>query len=96
MIEAAIADHVANIIGNMLDKPWWAYILAKLDDKLVISGGASQNIQPGDTFTVLEKGKMVKNPQTNMMIELPGKKLLSKKSTVLSVRRTEGNALWAI
>ena len=75
VIEAAITDLTSNIIENMLDKPWRAYILAAQEGKLVISGGKLQNIQSGDIFTVLARGKMVKNPQTNMMIELPGKKL---------------------
>jgi len=83
VIEAAIADLASNIIENMLDKPWRAYILAEQDGQLIISGGKSQNIQPQDTFSVLARGKIVKNPQTNMMIELPGKKIATL--TVASV-----------
>ncbi|BHH84973.1 hypothetical protein LA52FAK_32620 [Desulforhopalus sp. 52FAK] len=83
VIEAAIADLASNIIENMLDKPWRAYILAEQDGQLIISGGKSQNIQPQDTFSVLARGKMVKNPQTNMMIELPGNKIATL--TVASV-----------
>lgn len=83
VIEAAIADLASNIIENMLDKPWRAYILAEQGGQLVISGGKSQNIQPDDKFDVLAQGKMVKNPQTNMMIKLPGKKIATL--TVVSV-----------
>lgn len=75
VIEAAIADLISNIIENMLAKPWRAYILAEDAGNLVISGGKSQNIQVGDQFAVMERGKKVKNPQTNMMIELPGKQV---------------------
>lgn len=75
VIEAAIADLISNIIENMLDKPWRAYVLAEESGNLVISGGKSQNIQVGDRFAVIERGKKVKNPQTNMMIELPGKQV---------------------
>lgn len=83
VIEAAIADLASNIIENMLDKPWRAYILDEEGGKLIISGGKSQNIKPGDTFDVMARGKMVKNPQTGLDIELPGKQLA--KLTVESV-----------
>jgi hypothetical protein len=61
----------------MLDKPWKGYILGFEDGNLITSGGKSQNIKVGDIFDVFQKGKQVKNPQTNMMITLPGKKIAS-------------------
>ena len=74
-IDAAISDLTSNIIENMLDKPWRGYILGFEDGSLITSGGKSQNIKAGDKFDVYKKGKQVKNPQTNMMMTLPGKKL---------------------
>lgn len=74
-IDAAISDLTSNIIENMLDKPWRGYILGFEDGSLITSGGKSQNIKTGDKFDVYKKGKQVKNPQTNMMMTLPGKKL---------------------
>lgn len=74
-IDAAISDLTSNIIENMLDKPWRGYILGYEDGNLITSGGKSQNIKAGDKFDVYKKGKQVKNPQTNMMMTLPGKKL---------------------
>jgi len=76
-IDAAISDLTSNIIENMLDKPWRGYILGYEDGNLITSGGKSQNIKAGDTFDVIKKGKTVKNPQTNTMITLPGKKIAS-------------------
>jgi curli biogenesis system outer membrane secretion channel CsgG len=76
-IEAAISDLASNIIENMLDKPWKGYILGFEDGNLITSGGKNQNIKVGDNFDVYQKGKQVKNPQTNMMITLPGKKIAS-------------------
>ncbi len=76
-IDAAISDLASNIIENMLDKPWKGYILSYEDGNLITSGGKSQNIKVGDSFDVYQKGKQVKNPQTNMMIALPGKKIAS-------------------
>ena len=74
-IDAAISDLTSNIIENMLDKPWRGYILGYEDGNLITSGGKSQNIKIGDKFDIYKKGKQVKNPQTNMMMTLPGKKL---------------------
>lgn len=74
-IDAAISDLASNVIENMLDKPWRGYILGYEDENLITSGGKSQNIKIGNLFDVYQKGKQVKNPQTNMMITLPGKKI---------------------
>ncbi len=76
-IDAAISNLASNIIENMLDKPWRGYILGHQDGNLIISGGKSQNIKIGDIFDVLKEGKKIKNPQTNTMITLPGRKLAS-------------------
>ena len=74
-ISAAISDLASNIIENMTDKPWRGYLLGYEDGLLITSGGKSQNIKVGDKFDVMASGKKVKNPQTNMVITLPGKKL---------------------
>ncbi len=74
-LEAAITNLSSNIIENLLDKPWRSFILANEDNKLIISGGKSQNIESGEIFDVVQNGKKIKNPQTNMFIILPGKKI---------------------
>jgi len=71
-ISAAISQLVENIINKCMDKPWKSYILSVDDGTYVISGGASQGLAPGDSFKVYKKGKIVKNPQTGLNIELPG------------------------
>lgn len=73
-ISAAIDKLINNVVENLLNKPWRAYILASQDGGYLISGGAEQGIKVGDEFTVFKKGRTVKNPQTGMPIELPGKK----------------------
>ncbi len=78
-IEAAISNLASNVIENMLDKPWRGYILGNENGNLIISGGKSQNIRVGDSFDVIKEGQKIKNPQTNTMITLPGKKLASIK-----------------
>ncbi|MCX2838113.1 hypothetical protein OQ279_08090 [Salinimicrobium sp. MT39] len=72
-ISVAISKLVENIINNCMDRPWKSYFLSYDEDGILISGGASQGIKVNDIFEVVEKGKSVKNPQTGMMVELPGK-----------------------
>jgi len=84
-VSAAISKLVSNVVENLLDKPWRAYILSYEDGSYTISGGKSQGIQVGDVFGVYKKGKRVKNPQTNMFIDLPGQLIGKLKvTTVLS------------
>lgn len=74
-ISAALSQLVENIINKCMDKPWRSYFLSVEDGSYLISGGASQGLSSGDSFTVYKKGKSVKNPQTGMDIELPGTKI---------------------
>ncbi len=74
-ISAAISKLVENIINNCMERPWKSYFLSYDEDGIFISGGKEQGIRLNDVFDVIEKGKSVKNPQTGMMIELPGKKV---------------------
>lgn len=74
-ISAAISQLVENIINKCMDKPWRSYFLSVEDGTYIISGGASQGLAANDRFNVYKKGKSVKNPQTGMMIELPGSKV---------------------
>lgn len=74
-ISVAISKLVENVINNCMDRPWKAYFLTVDGDDIYISGGQSQGISVGDTFTVKEKGRSVKNPQTGMAMELPGKEI---------------------
>jgi curli biogenesis system outer membrane secretion channel CsgG len=74
-LDAAITNLASNIIEKLLDKPWKGYILGQEDKQFIISGGKSQNIKEGDVFDVYLQGRKVKNPQTNMEVALPAKKL---------------------
>ncbi|MBN2425031.1 MAG: hypothetical protein JXR46_12155 [Calditrichaceae bacterium] len=83
-ISAAISKLVSNLVSNLLEKPWKSYILNNDNSNIIISGGKSQGINIGDTFLVIEKGDSVLNPQTNMMIELPGKSIAKIKVVSLA------------
>ena len=74
-ISEAIGQLVENIINKCTDKPWRTFFLSYDNDAQLIAGGASQGIKVGDVFSVKTKGKKVKNPQTGVMIELPGKQI---------------------
>lgn len=72
-ISEAIGQLVENIINKCTDTPWKTYFLSSDADGVLIAGGNSQGIKEGMAFSVLTKGKKVKNPQTGIMITLPGK-----------------------
>ena len=74
-ISAAIDQLVENIINNLSDKPWKSYFLSYDSDAIIIAGGKSQGIEPGMIFAVKTVGKNVKNPQTGIMVTLPGKEV---------------------
>lgn len=74
-ISEAIGQLVENIINKCTDKAWRTYFLSYDSDGVLIAGGKSQGLAEGDTFTIMANGKKVKNPQTGVIIELPGKKV---------------------
>jgi curli biogenesis system outer membrane secretion channel CsgG len=74
-ISTAISKLVSNIVSNLMKQPWKSYILDYNNDNYIISGGKTQGIIIGDIFAVYKRGKSVKNPQTGIMIELPGKQI---------------------
>ena len=74
-ISAAIDQLVENIINKLSDKPWKSYFLSYDSDEIIIAGGKSQGIEPGMVFAVKTVGKNVKNPQTGIMVTLPGKEV---------------------
>ncbi len=74
-ISEAIGQLVENVINKCTNSPWKTYLLSCDDEATLIAGGKSQGIKEGMEFAVLTKGKKVKNPQTGIMITLPGKQV---------------------
>lgn len=72
-ISEAIGQLVENIINKCTNSSWKTYFLSSDNDAVLIAGGKSQGIKEGMTFSVMTKGKKVKNPQTGIMITLPEK-----------------------
>ncbi|MFV1985098.1 MAG: CsgG/HfaB family protein [Thiohalomonadales bacterium] len=78
-LSAAISKLVSNLIENLLDKPWVAYILDAQQGQVIISGGKSQGLKKDDKLKVMKRGRMVRNPQTGLDIELPRKEIAQLK-----------------
>ena len=74
-LDAAISKLVSNIVENLLNKPWRAYALEINNSEIIMSGGESQNISEGDVFVIKKKGRIVKNPQSGIELELPGEEI---------------------
>ena len=74
-ISMAIEKLVQNIEKTCMDKPWKSYFLSYDNDGVIIAGGQKQGLSVGDNLYIYTKGKKVKNPQTGLMIELPGDKI---------------------
>lgn len=74
-ISAAISQLISRLVENMTATPWKSYLLAKDGSSYVIAGGASQGLVPGVELDVYKIGRQVKNPQTGVMLSLPGKKV---------------------
>jgi curli biogenesis system outer membrane secretion channel CsgG len=71
-ISAAISKLVENIVNNCLDRPWKSYFLSYDNGTIIIAGGKAQGLKVGTELDVVARGKEVKNPQTGLMMELPG------------------------
>lgn len=74
-ISEAIGQLVENIINKCTNSPWKTYFLSCDSDATLIAGGNSQGIKEGMKFKIKTQGKKVKNPQTGIMVTLPGKEV---------------------
>lgn len=74
-ISAAISNVVGNIIERLLDAPWRSYLLAVDGGECTIGGGKTHGVSIGDHFAVIRRGKQVENPQTGLLVELPGQRI---------------------
>lgn len=73
-LEAAITNLSSNIIENLLDKQWRAYILGYENDFFIVSGGKSQNILPGKSFEIIREGKKNKESTDEYVHHSPRRK----------------------
>lgn len=78
-LSAAISKLVSNISENLLDSPWQAYLVSQQGSQYLMTGGKNQGIKLNDSFSVLTQGAQIKNPQTGLMMTLPGKNIATVK-----------------
>lgn len=71
-IAAAISGVVDGIMQNLLNKTWRSYVLSIANNVVIIAGGEKQGLKINDTFGVYKNGSRITNPQTGMIVELPG------------------------
>ncbi len=74
-ISAAVSKVVGNIVETLLEQPWRSYVLEVQGNSVFIAGGASQGIRVGDRFAVVQRGRLIDNPQTGVPVELPGQQV---------------------
>jgi curli biogenesis system outer membrane secretion channel CsgG len=92
-ISAAISKLVSNVVENLMAQPWRSYVLARDGDRLIIGGGTSQGLRPGQRLALIQRGRRVENPQTGIAMELPGEKIatLQVQSCFGNTPETEGS-----
>src|SRR5690606_7797901 len=56
-LSAAISKLVSNVVENLMDKPWQAYLIGEQDGLYIMTGGKTQGVKVGDTFSVMQRGK---------------------------------------
>jgi len=74
-IRTAVASVVSKIISELANRPWSTAILKVEPDRVFLSGGKSQGLQPGMQLAVETRGERVKSPQTGFEISLPGRQI---------------------
>ncbi len=95
-LSAAISKLVSNLIENLLDHPWKSHFLSKEEGAYIIAGGVSQGVKVGNTFGVFTIGKKIKNPQTGINLQLPGKKVAEIKVMTTSGKDTNEIAICSL
>lgn len=74
-IRIAVNEAVDRMMRQLSSRPWQTSILAMEQGQVFIGGGRAQGVRPGMTFSVEERGRKVKSPQTGFDIVLPGREV---------------------
>lgn len=70
-LSAAISKLTSNVMENLLDKPWQAYVVSQQGTNILITGGEAQGLKLGDKLAIKKRGEVITNPQTGLPLELP-------------------------
>lgn len=74
-IRQAVSEAVNRLSVELDRRPWTTAILKTEGQRVFISGGRSQGLQPGMQLAVQTAGERIKSPQTGAMVTLPGRKV---------------------
>lgn len=74
-LSAAISKLTSDVMENLLDKPWQAYVVSNQGNDILITGGEDQGLNIGDQLVVKQRGEVITNPQTGLPLELPRKEI---------------------
>lgn len=74
-LSAAITNLIDKVLNSLEDKPWTSAVLAVEGGNVLIAGGQRQGLRSGDRLKVLTPGRVVKNPQTGLPLQLPGQQV---------------------
>ncbi len=74
-IRNAVSEAISKLSVEMNRRPWTTAILKVEGNRVFVSGGKSQGLQPGMQLAVQTAGEQIKSPQTGAMITLPGQKI---------------------
>lgn len=72
-IRQAVSEAVSRLSADFSTRPWQTFILKSEGDRLFLSGGKAQGLQPGMLLTVQTAGEKIKSPQTGATVTLPGR-----------------------
>lgn len=72
-IRQAVSEAVSKLSAEMNRRPWSTAILKTEGNRIFISGGKSQGLQPGMRLAVQTAGEQIKSPQTGAVVTLPGR-----------------------
>lgn len=70
-LSVAVEDMLENLVNTLAKRPWRGDVLAVKGSDIFISGGEAQGIRPGDHFTIMRPGEVVKSAQSGFDIPLP-------------------------
>jgi curli biogenesis system outer membrane secretion channel CsgG len=76
-IRQAVSEAVSRLSFQMSSRPWQTAILRLDGERMFISGGKSQGINPGMGFEIHTRGEVIRSPQTGANITLPGRQIAS-------------------
>lgn len=74
-LSAAITNLIDKVLNSLEDKPWTSGVLAVEGGNVIIAGGQRQGLRAGDRLKVMVPGRVVRNPQTGLPLELPGQQV---------------------